>query len=106
VPGDLGLSSREAPERYRARVAHVLVLAGSPESAAQESSQAILALEKRLAQASLGPTASADPAATDHRMTFTQLQQLAPGVDWSTYFAGARLSRVDLNVAAPHFLPP
>ncbi len=104
VPGDLGLSSREAPEPYRARVAHVLVLAGSPESAAQESSQAILGLEKRLAQASLGATASTDPAATDHRMTFTQLQELVPVVDWGAYFAAAKLPRVDLNVAEPNFL--
>ena len=104
VPGDLGLSSREAPEQYRARVAHVLALAGSPESAAQASSHAILGLEKRLAQASLGSTASADPAATDHRLTFTQLQQLAPAVDWSAYFAAARLPRVDLNVTEPNYL--
>ena len=104
VPGDLGLSSREAPERYQARVAHVLVLAGSPDAAARESSLAVLGLEKRLAQASLGPTASADPAATDHRMTFTQLQQLAPGVDWSAYFAAAELPRVDLNVSEPKYL--
>ena len=94
----------QARERYRAHVAHVLVLAGSPDAAARESSLAVLGLEKRLAQASLGATASADPAATDHRMTFAQLQQLAPGVDWSAYFAVAKLPRVDLNVAEPNFL--
>ena len=107
VPGELGLSRprfAQARERYRAHVAHVLVLAGSPDTAARESSLAILGLEQRLAQASLGAAASADPAATDHRMTFTQLQQLAPGVDWSAYFAEARLPRVDLNVAEPNFL--
>ena len=115
VPGELGLSSRDAylqneprfvqaRERYRAHVAHVLVLAGSPDTAARESSLAILELEKRLARASLGATASADPAATDHRMTFTQLEQLAPGIDWSAYFAVAKLPQVDLNVAEPDFL--
>jgi len=115
VSGELGLSSRDAylqneprfvqaRERYRAHVAHVLVLAGSPDTAARESSLAILELEKRLARASLGATASADPAATDHRMTFTQLEQLAPGIDWSAYFAVAKLPQVDLNVAEPDFL--
>jgi putative endopeptidase len=115
VAGTLGLSSRdeylqaeprfvEARERYRAHVAHVLALAGSPDAVARESSIAILGLEKRLAEASLGATASADPAATDHRMTFTQLEQLVPGVDWSAYFAEAGLPRVDLNVAEPNFL--
>jgi predicted metalloendopeptidase len=37
-------------------------------------------------------------------MRFTQLQQLAPGVDWSAYFAAAELPRVDLNVAEPNHL--
>ncbi len=110
VPGGLGLSSRdkylqsEARERYRAHVAHVLALAGSKDDAARESSLAILGLEKRLAQASLGATASADPAATNHRMTFTQLEQLAPGVDWNAYFTEAGLPRVDLNVEQPNLL--
>jgi len=115
VAGGLGLSSRDkylqseppfvqARERYRAHVASVLALAGSPDAAARESSLAILGIEKRLAEASLGATASADPAATDHRMTFTQLEQLAPGVDWSAYFAEAGLPRVDLNVEEPNLL--
>jgi len=115
VPAEMGLSSRDAylqseprfvqeRERYRARVAHVLALAGTPDTAARESSVAILGLEARLAQASLGATASADPAATDHRMTFAQLQQLAPDVDWGAYFAAARLPQIDLNVAEPNFL--
>ena len=115
VPGKMGLSSRDAylqseprfvqeRERYRARVAHVLALAGAPDTAARQSSLAILGLESHLAQASLGARVSADPAATDHRMTFTQLQQLAPDVDWGAYFAAAELPRIDLNVAEPNFL--
>src|SRR5262249_35025234 len=107
VAGSLGLSSRDryvqtgppfvqGRERYRAHVAHVLVLGGSPDGAARESALAIVGLEKRLAEASLGATASADPAGTDHRMTFIQLEQLAPSVEWSAYFAEAGLPRVDL----------
>ncbi|HET9156491.1 MAG TPA: M13 family metallopeptidase [Myxococcaceae bacterium] len=114
VPGGLGLSSRgdylgtepgpvKAREEYRARVQHVLSLAGA-DAAARESSQAILALEQRLAQASLDAKASSDPAATDHPTTFTQLEQLAPGRDWKAYFADAGLPRVDLNVEQPELL--
>jgi len=115
VPADLGMSSRDeyvgtepqlvqARERYRTRVARVLALAGSPDAAARESSVAILGLETRLAGVSLTATASADPAATDHPMTFAQLEQLAPGVDWQGYFAEAGLPRADLNVEQPNFL--
>src|SRR5262249_9724868 len=94
----------DAREQYRARVAKLLTLAGSTDAAARESSLAILALEKRLAEATLDAKASADPAAIDHPMTFAQLEQLAPGIDWSAYFAEAGLPRVDLNVEQPSFL--
>src|SRR5262249_40242316 len=57
TPGGLGLSGREdylgtepglvqAREQYRARVQHVLVLSGSPDAAARDSSAAILGLEE------------------------------------------------------------
>jgi len=105
VPGSLGLSSAvQAPEQYQARVQHVLALAGSSDSGARESAIAILGLEKRLADVSLDAKASADPAATDHPMTFTQLEQLAPGVDWKAYFDEAGLPHVDLNVEQPKLL--
>lgn len=115
VPGSLGLSSRDeylqseprfaqARGRYVARVAHVLALAGSSQATARDSSLQILELEKRLAEVSLGVKASADPAATDHPLTFTQLEQLAPAVDWKAYFDEAGLPRVDLNVEQPNLL--
>jgi len=97
-------STVEARERYRARVAQVLALAGAQDAAARESSLAILGLEKRLAEASLDAKAAADPSATDHRTSFAQLTQMAPGVDWNAYFTEAGLPRIDLNVEQPGFL--
>ncbi len=103
APGVLGLAGAD-PEQYQARVRKALALAGSTDAAAQESSLAILALEKRLAQASLGTKAAADPAATDHPTTFAQLDQLAPTVDWNAYFSDAGMPRADLNVEQPELL--
>lgn len=115
VPGGLGLPGRDAylgdgPElvqsrdRYRGRVAHVLALAGAPDAAAQESSRAILALETRLARATLDGKAAADPAATDHPTSFAQLEQMAPGIDWKSYYGDAGIPRGDLNVEQPGFI--
>ena len=105
VPGSLGLpSSVQAREQYQARVQRVLALAGSSDTAARESAIAILDLEKRLADASLDTKALADPAATDHPLTFTQLEQLAPGVDWKAYFADAGMPQANLNVEQPKLL--
>jgi putative endopeptidase len=115
VAGELGLPDRdsylqsqprfvERRERYQARVASVLVAGGMAEAEARSAAVAILALERRLAEASLGAAQAADPAATAHRMTFAQLQALAPHVDWATYFDEARWPRGELNVAEPKLL--
>ena len=111
--GGLGLPDRdhylakeprfaEAREKYRAHVATVLALGGMPGAAARTAAEDVLALETRLAEASLLPAAAADPAATAHRVTFAQLR--AARFDWERYFAQAGLPRNDVNVAEPAFL--
>jgi endothelin-converting enzyme/putative endopeptidase len=113
--GGLGLPDRdyyvkpdarfvEAREKYRAHVAKVLALAGTAAVPATKAADEILALETRLAEASLAPAAAADPAATAHKLTFTQLSRLARRFDWDRYFAEAGLPRIDVNVAEPAFI--
>jgi len=113
--GGLGLPDRdhylktepkfaETREKYRTHVARVLSLSGVPDEAAGKAAGEILALETRLAEASLPPAAASDPAATAHETTFAQLSRLAPRVDWETYFAEAGIPRIDVNVAEPAFL--
>jgi hypothetical protein len=53
----------------------------------------------------LDPAASRDPAATDHKTTFAQLQGMAPHVRWEDYFEHLHLTKdVGLNVQEPKFL--
>jgi putative endopeptidase len=112
--GGLGLPARdyylgsearfaEARERYRGHVASVLALGGMPAAPAGKAAADILALETRLAEASLAAAAAVDPAATAHKVTFQQLGAAAR-FDWERYFAEAGLPRADLNVAEPAFL--
>jgi endothelin-converting enzyme/putative endopeptidase len=113
--GSLGLPDRddylkpephfaERREKYRAHVAKLLTLSGMAAVPAGKAADEILALETRLAEASLPPAVAADPAATAHKLSFTQLSQIAPRVDWESYFAEAGLSRIDVNVAEPAFI--
>ncbi len=115
VAGGLGLPDRDAylgaeprvvetRNRYRAHVARILALAGTPQAQAEKAAAAVVALETRLAGASLDGAAAADLKATDHKMTFAQLEELAPRIEWARYFSETRLPRVDLNVAQPAFL--
>jgi putative endopeptidase len=115
VAGALGLPDRgyylsneprfaEAREKYQAHVVAVLTLGGASDAQARAAAPAIVSLEKRLAEASLDSATAADPAATDHILTFAQLMALAPHFDWQTYFDEANLPKVPLNVAEPKFL--
>jgi putative endopeptidase len=94
----------EARRTYRAHIARVLALGGMDAESARKSAGEILALETRLAQASLPSAAAADPAATAHKMTFAELSRLAGRVEWEKYFAEAGLPKIDVNVADPAFL--
>jgi|CXWL01.1.fsa_nt_gi endothelin-converting enzyme/putative endopeptidase len=111
--GGLGLPGRdyylkpdknfaEAREKYREHIVRVLTLAGV--AGASPLAEEIVALETRLAEASLSPTAAADPATTAHKMPFTGLQQLSAHFDWESYFAEAHLPRIAVNVAEPAFI--
>jgi endothelin-converting enzyme/putative endopeptidase len=94
----------ESRKAEKARVVLVLSLGGVPEAEAGAAAEAALALEKRLVEASLDAATAGDPAATDHMMTFAELERLAPHVEWSRYFDAARLPRLDVNVSEPKLL--
>jgi putative endopeptidase len=115
LPGGLGLPDREnylstepryadARARYLVYMTKLLGLSGMSEAQANKAAAAILALEKRLAESSLDSVAAADPKATNHKMSFAQLKQLAPHIDWDSYFAEAKLPRNDVSVAQPKFM--
>jgi putative endopeptidase len=115
VAGGLGIPDRDAylkPEprfaemrdKYRQHVARVLALGGMPEKATLAAADGVIALEKRLAQATLDAKTAADPAATEHKTTFAQLKQMAPHVEWDKYFDEARIPHEPVNVTEPKFL--
>ncbi|MEO8277698.1 MAG: M13 family metallopeptidase [Thermoanaerobaculia bacterium] len=131
VAGGLGLPGREfylsdephfveVRERYRSHVARVLTAGGTPAARAESAAGEILALEKRLAAASLDSDSAADPAKTDHLSTIADLGRMAPHFDWTSYFDESRLrpaagagtneasgsasDRDAVNVAEPKFV--
>ncbi len=96
---------KEAREKYVEHVIAMFKLAGWDQKSAAASSQTIMAMETKLAEASLDNVALRDPAATDHNTTFVQLQALEPHVDWTAYFQHKQIpADVDLNVDQPKFM--
>ena len=64
-------------------------LAGENERRRTAMPITVMRMETRMAEASLDNVALRDPAATDHKMAFAQLQQLAPSFNWSAYYKTA-----------------
>jgi putative endopeptidase len=94
----------EARQKFQQHVARVFKLHGMSDAQAVKAADIVLAFETRLAEVSLDHAAAADAEATDHKMSFDRLRQLAPQFDWATYFDEAKLPRVDVNVAEPRLL--
>jgi endothelin-converting enzyme/putative endopeptidase len=95
---------REAREKYRAHVAKMFQLAGANAGKGKNAAEIVFAFEKGLAEASLDRVSLRDPRASDHKLSFDELQALTPHVDWPAYFDGAKLPRAGLNVEEPRFL--
>jgi putative endopeptidase len=93
-------------DAYVEHVARLLTLAGEDSARAAGQAARVMAIETEMARASLTRVARRDPAATDHPMPVSQLQALAPAVDWSAYFRGIGLTSPvqRVNVGEPEFM--
>ena len=113
--GGLGLPDRdyyltkdakktEIRKQYVTHVAKILELAGDSPKAAAVHAKTVLALETRLARVSMTPVEQRDPQAIYHKMTPAELEALAPGFDWKSYFDTVGVRDLDnLNVGQPVF---
>jgi putative endopeptidase len=96
---------KEARAKYVEHVAAMFKLAGWNQKTAAAAAQTIMAMETKLAEASLDNVALRDPSATDHNTTFAQLQEMAPHINWNEYFKHKQLpTDVDMNVDQPKFM--
>ncbi len=95
---------QEIRGKYKLHVAHMLELAGASREDSRTGAQAVFALEKQLAEASLTKGPSHERTASEHRTTFVALTNLTPMFDWPAYFTAARLPRSALDVEEPEFL--
>jgi putative endopeptidase len=96
--------SKDLKAAYEAHVAKMLELAGSAKDAAKAEASAILALETKLAQASITRVENRDPQKTYNKRTVAALNAEAPGFDFAKFFAGlGATSTTEVNVRQPGF---
>jgi putative endopeptidase len=77
--------SQEIRVKYLDHVARMFALLGEPRLLARAHAGIVLAMETRLARASMTRVERRDPNAVYHKMTMAELAALAPAFDWDAY---------------------
>jgi putative endopeptidase len=97
--------SQEIRNKYSAHVAKMFELAGDEAAGAQTHAQTVLAIETKLADASMARVLQRNPDNIYHKTTIAQLKGLAPNFNWDAYFKNIGMrSAGDINVAQPDFV--
>jgi putative endopeptidase len=95
---------RTARAAYLEHVARMLTLLGSAPDTARHEAQIVVALETRLAAASMPDAEQRDPSAIYHPLTIERARALTPHLDWRALLASLGHGEIDsLNVGMPKF---
>ena len=96
---------KTARTAYVAHVARMLVLLGDSAPTAAAESKAVMAMETRLAQASMPDAEQREPHAIYHPMTLEAVRVIAPHLELREMLGELRAPQLDsLNVGMPEFL--
>jgi len=96
--------SQHVREEYLKHVARMFELMGDDATKTAAEAQSVMALETKLAEASLTRVELRNPEKLYHRMAMAKVQEVAPGFDWITYFQQMGVpQKADVNVATPDF---
>ncbi len=112
--GGLGMSDRdyylkddarslEIRSAYETLIETIFNLAGYQANQAIEARHTIMAMETRLAEASMDRIERRNPYATYNKKTLEELQGIVPSFNWLNYFDGLGVSIEELNVSQPLF---
>ena len=96
--------SKEIRDEYLKHVTRIFELMGDDAAKAAAHAKAVMAIETRLAGASLTNVELRNPANSYNLMTAAERKALTPAFDWERYLTSVGLAKgVPLNVAHPKF---
>jgi len=95
-------NSKEKREKYLTHVTAILRLSGDTQ--AEADARKVMALETKLAQASMDRIERRKPENRDHKMTLVEFSNSAPNLQLARFLKGTTAPKFDsLNVANPEF---
>jgi putative endopeptidase len=96
--------SKDIRDKYVKYVQSLFELSGDTPEGAAARAASVVALETKLAGASLTRVQRRDPDLTYHRMTLKEASELTPTFDWARYYKEIGVPAVSaVNVATPDF---
>ena len=96
--------TRTIRAQYLAHVAHMFELLGDTPAQAKKNAANVMAMETRLARASMTNVEIRDPQTTYHLMDLAHFSRIDRRIDWPQYFAQIGLAAPgELNVGQPKF---
>lgn len=111
--GGLGLGTRDyyvsddpdkkkVLEAYKTYLTHLFQLVGNDEAKAKSKMQKVLDIETEIAKASYGEVKLRDVDGNYHKMSYTELVDQFPGIDWGNVMLASGMPAIDsIDVAQP-----
>lgn len=97
--------TRDIRQKYQAYLAQLFGLLGDSVDLAKQNASIVMAIETRLAKASLTKVALRDPQASYHLMDLQGIQKIDTHTAWANYFSETGLATPgQFNVAHPKFI--
>ena len=97
--------SEEIRKAYLAHIEKMYGFIGMSAEDAEKTATSIMEFETRLAKASLTRLENRDPFRTYNKMSLSELQSMAPEIDWTIYFKAIGLANPgDINVRQTDFI--
>lgn len=96
--------SKKIRDEYLQHVAKMLVLTGEPEAQAKTDAEKIMAIETKLAEASLTNVELRDPSKSYNVVSVDEADSETPNFSWKAYFSGIGLPQVtEFSFSHPKF---
>ena len=97
-------SNKKLQQAYVKHIARMFELKGDDSKTAAQKAKEVFQLETKLAKTSFTRQERRSPEKNYNKMPVNHLQQLSPGFNWKSYFAGIGLTNPgEINVGQPRF---
>lgn len=100
-----GEEAQKLRDQYVKHITKMLELAGMSAEAAAKDAKAIMALETKMAEASMTRVERRNPDATYNKMSLSEINEMSPAIDWNAYLSELGAPKMETAIVRqPEFI--